>query len=81
MKTIKAIIDYVDSVKPNQYTKEQKIEWLSEIDYQIFNEIILTHAHEEGASFDGYKTGDEIKNFWRQNRTRILYTRLILRRR
>lgn len=39
MKTIKAIIDYVDSVKPNQYTKEQKIEWLSEIDYQIFNEI------------------------------------------
>ena len=61
MKTIKEIIDYVDSVKPNQYTMKQKIEWLSEIDYQIFDEIILTHVHEEGISFNGYKTGDENK--------------------
>lgn len=58
MKTIKEIIDYVNSVKPSQYTQAQMIEWLSEIDWQIYKEIILNHEHEIELAFNGYTTED-----------------------
>lgn len=61
MKTIKEIIEYVDSVKPNQYTTAQKIEWLSELDWQIYKEVMLTNEAEDVIEFSGYKEGDEEK--------------------
>lgn len=41
--TIKEAIDKVDTLCPNQYSEEIKVDWLSRLDYQIFNDIILTH--------------------------------------
>lgn len=54
------IIEIVDRQKPNQYEDEDKIHWLSQMDYMVFREVIA--AHEDGAeSFDGYKPGDMSK--------------------
>lgn len=40
---IDEIIARVDSLEPNQYDKETKLSWLSQLDGKIFAEIILTH--------------------------------------
>ena len=47
--TIKECIDLVDNVKPNQYSIEDKVSWLSYIDGIIINEVLKTH--------EGYRTG------------------------
>lgn len=54
--TIKECIDLVDSVKPNQYSIEDKVHWLSFIDHVIINDVIKTHEGYEGEydDFDGY---------------------------
>ena len=44
--TIKECIDKTDNLNPNQYTEEQKVDWLSRLDYQIFHDIILGHEPE-----------------------------------
>ena len=36
----------VDELKPNAYTDQMKISWLSELDGKIFEEVILTHIDE-----------------------------------
>lgn len=41
--TIKEAIAKVDALSPNQYSEEIKVDWLSRLDHQIFNDIILTH--------------------------------------
>ena len=33
----------VDVVRPNQYTTQQKLDWLNDLDGKVFNEVILTH--------------------------------------
>lgn len=43
--TIKECIDRVDSLYPNQYSEEDKVDWLSRLDSRIFNDVILTHEH------------------------------------
>ena len=52
------------------------ITWLDRLDGQIFNEIILTHVHEEGAAYSPLSSTedellvpfpyDEIYNYWLQ---------------
>lgn len=41
--TIKEAIDKINNLNPNQYSEEIMVDWLSRLDYQIFNDIILTH--------------------------------------
>lgn len=41
--TIKECIDLVDAVKPNQYSIEDKVEWLSYLDGTIINDVMKTH--------------------------------------
>jgi len=41
--TIKEAIDRVNALYPNQYSEEIKVDWLSRLDYQIFNDVILKH--------------------------------------
>lgn len=51
-------IELADRLKPNAYTREEKVKWLSDIDAQIYREIILTH---EGAvEFSGYDGSTDI---------------------
>ena len=48
------VIELVDRLKPNNYTKEDKIMWLSILDARVFSEIINTHEDAEIVSYDGY---------------------------
>ncbi|MBQ9228771.1 MAG: hypothetical protein IJ168_08080 [Eubacterium sp.] len=51
--TIDEAINYFDEQCPNQYSREEKIGWLSELDEQIYEEIIKTRVGAP-AAFDGY---------------------------
>ncbi len=49
--TVIEIFNKVDNLEPNQYTQKEKLDWLNQLDGQIFDELILTHEHEDGISF------------------------------
>lgn len=51
--TISDAITMVDALRPNQYSQDIKIRWLSRLDGMIWQEVIRTH---EGGTetFDGY---------------------------
>ena len=52
--TIIEAINRIDSLKPNNYTQEDKIKWLSTIDGVIKKEIIDTHEGADAVIFNGY---------------------------
>lgn len=52
MKIIEAI-NRIDSLKRNTYTQEDKIAWLSEIDWDVKKNVIDTHEG-DGRDFTGY---------------------------
>ncbi len=52
--TIIEAINKIDSLKPNNYTPEDKIAWLSTLEGVIKNEIIETHEGSDKATFNGY---------------------------
>lgn len=54
--TIMQAIDTIDELKPNGYTMEEKVRWLSKLDGAIKREIIDTHEGGEKVVFDGYTT-------------------------
>lgn len=55
--TISDAITMVDALRPNQYSKDMKIRWLSRLDGMIWQEVIRTH---EGTAetFDGYSSAE-----------------------
>ena len=52
--TISEAIAKIDSLKPNGYSQNDKIGWLSLADGMIKNNIIDTHEGGEGVTFNGY---------------------------
>ena len=54
--TIKECIDVVDNLKPNQYSIEDKVAWLTFLDMTIINEVLKTHEGYDGRydTFTGY---------------------------
>ena len=52
--TIGNIIAYVDGIKPNTRTPEEKKQWLNDIDAMIKEDIIDTHEDFESVEFYGY---------------------------
>ena len=52
--TILDAIHQIDTLKPNTYSQEQKIRWLSTLDGVVKKEIIDTHEGGEGISFEPY---------------------------
>lgn len=52
--TIMGAINHIDAVKPNVYSQEEKIRWLSTLDGVIKAEIIDTHEGAESADFKEY---------------------------
>lgn len=52
--TIIEAIQSIDLLKPNNYTQEDKVAWLSTLDGVIKNEIIDTHEGSEKITFNGY---------------------------
>ena len=52
--TIDQAIALCDALRPNQYSRELKIGWLSKLDGRLFRELLLTHADCPTADFAGY---------------------------
>ena len=52
--TIAEVISKVDSLKPNTYTPEDKVEWLSNLDARVKSQIIDTHECIQHLCFYGY---------------------------
>ena len=52
--TIIEVINKTDSLKPNNYSQEDKIAWLSNLDGIIKTEIIDTHEGSDKVTFNGY---------------------------
>ena len=52
--TIAEAIQSVDSLKPNNYSELEKIEWLNKLDSTIKKEIIDTHDDDGEITFNGY---------------------------
>lgn len=51
---INQVIAKADTVCPNGYDDKIKIEWLSQCEAEIYENIILTHEGAEKHKFDGY---------------------------
>ena len=57
--TLQEAIDKVDGLKPNQYSVEDKISWLSQLDMNIFRDVIMSHEHPRDIKpFMGYTSED-----------------------
>lgn len=52
--TIIEAIQRADSYKPNQFTQEDKVRWLSILDSNIYEDLIKTHEDADPAEFNGY---------------------------
>ena len=52
--TIAKVISKVDALKPNTYTTEDKIGWLSDLDARVKSKIIDTHECDTPVFFYGY---------------------------
>lgn len=59
MKLIDAINE-IDSIKPNTYSQQEKIRWISILDGNIKKEIIDTHEGAENVTFNGYDNNTDI---------------------
>jgi hypothetical protein len=57
--TGKEAIEKTDALRPNALNFEQKLGWLSDLDGLAFREVVLTHEHNEGVTFEHYKNGEE----------------------
>ena len=57
--TISEIIEKVDELEPNQYAAEDKMEWLSALDGQLFEEVIQTHFQPIRETFTEYSGEDD----------------------
>ena len=52
--TIAEVISKVDALKPNTYTPEDKVEWLSNLDARVKTQVIDAHEDGENIAFNGY---------------------------
>ena len=52
--TITGAITHIDAVKPNAYSQDEKVRWLSTLDGVIKAEIIDTHEGADGVAFQAY---------------------------
>ena len=59
--TIAEVISKVDALKPNTYTPEDKIDWLSNLDARVKSQIIDTHECNEPIYFYGYDSVSDME--------------------
>lgn len=57
--TIREAINRADSTKANQYSDEMKMQWLSELDNRIYNDLFLTHEDNPYADIEPPEEGEE----------------------
>lgn len=47
--TVLEAINLVDTLKPNHYSTERKVEWLNLLDGMIFRDVLMTHVRPQGS--------------------------------
>lgn len=52
--TIDEAIGWADELRPNTFSREQKLRWLSELDGRVVRELIGTHERCEGEEEAGF---------------------------
>lgn len=52
------LLQRIDQLKPNAYTRQEKIAWVNELDGMVKTDVIDTHMDGESISFGGYNDGD-----------------------
>ena len=52
--TIDGAIQKIDSLKPNNYTQSEKVNWLSNLDHIVKTEILDLYEGNDEKSFEGY---------------------------
>ena len=52
--TLIEAINRIDAIKPNSFSQQEKVRWLSTLDGIIKKEIIDTHEGGENVTFNGY---------------------------
>lgn len=55
---IKDAIGIIDTLRPNQYTDEDKVRWLSVLDGKAVAEVIETHEGGENVKWEAYTIAD-----------------------
>lgn len=58
--TIQEAIQRTDELKPNAYTQEEKILWLSKLEWMIVRNIIRYHNGDQMDSFSGYNVDTDL---------------------
>lgn len=58
--TISEAIEKIDNLKPNTYSQQDKVEWLSILDLMVKVEIIDTHEGGDSIEFSGYDDETDI---------------------
>lgn len=58
--TIIEAINKLDALKPNTYSQEDKVKWLSELDAKVKILIVDTHEGDENVSFTGYDNDTDL---------------------
>ena len=56
---IRQAIDKADGLKPNQFTEDEKLRWLNDLDAQIHEEIIETHDGWDGSKFAPHESMED----------------------
>lgn len=56
--TIQQLLDRKSIIDKDPFPTELKIAWLSELDAQLYIEVIQTHENPDGIKFDPYDPGD-----------------------
>lgn len=56
MATMNAVIEYIDNVKPNVYTEEDKYRWINQLDGRISTEVM---GMAEPKQYDTPKDADQ----------------------
>lgn len=58
--TIIEAINKIDSLKYNTYSQEDKVDWLSRMDWMVKRQIIDTREGAEAVSFTGYDSDTDL---------------------
>ena len=52
--TIGEAIRQLDALKPNAVDRACKVQWLEEVDFAVYRELVMTHEHGRSLIFNGY---------------------------
>ena len=59
--TIAEAISQVDALKPNTYTQEDKVGWLSTLDARVKKQVINAHKYHDSIFFYGYDSTADLE--------------------